>query len=427
MSQPLLSSQAQVSLTPVAPEERVVLIDALRGVALLGILIMNMPAFDMPWEEAVLEPRLFPSTLDRAVAFGMDMFVSGKANSMFSFLFGLGLTIQMRRAETRGGTVVPTYLRRIGFLFLIGALHGIFVWNGDVLHTYAVLGLFLLAIRRVSDKVVSLLIAALFAAPMVRHLVSVIRHEPWVPPLEVLVARAHEHLRIFQRGTYLEQLGVRLETYKEIYYVLPQHGWGAIWWYTTLGVTILLGFYAGRKRLLENIETNPWIRKATWWCLGLGFSMAIGYAAIGLFFRPGQNNLTNVALQALYTLNRPVLCLAYIGLMAMAFSHARIRRFFGPFVNAGRMPLTNYLMQSLIATTLFNSYGFALYGKVGPALGLIFVGAIFSVQLAYSQFWMARFHYGPVEWIWRGVAYGKFPALRKAPHAAAPSEASSLR
>src|SRR5690242_6917538 len=133
------------SFTPVAPEERMPLLDVLRGFALLGIAVMNMPAFNLPDGVGALEERLFPSFADRAAETASFIIFAGKANSIFSFLFGLGLTIQMQRAEATGAKVTPVYLRRIAVLFLVGAAHAILLWWGDVLHTYAILGLLLLA------------------------------------------------------------------------------------------------------------------------------------------------------------------------------------------------------------------------------------------------------------------------------------------
>lgn len=413
MSQPLEPARGSLTLAPVAPEERIALLDVLRGFALLGILIMNMPGFNTPWESWALEPRLFPGVVDRVATFVMDLFVSGKANSTFSFLFGLGFTIQMQRAEARGGSFVLVYLRRLAFLFVVGAAHGLLVWSGDVLHVYAVLGLMLLAVRRAPDKLIFALIGLFLVAPMARQAWAFYFNEPWVPPMPVVIARAHDHMRIFQQGTYMQQLGVRVQDWSEGYGLITRL-WGMIWGYATFAVTILLGFYAGRKRVFENIEANTWIRKATWWCLGAGFAAAGGFAVVMALYKPtGQNSLTEFFIRCLYSLNRPVLCLAYIGLIAILFQKERFRRVLSRLTNVGRMPLTNYLMQSLIATTLFNSYGLGLFGKVGPALGLVFTAVIFAAQVAYSDWWMARFQYGPLEWLWRGATYGKLPVLRK--------------
>jgi uncharacterized protein len=169
--------------------------------------------------------------------------------------------------------------------------------------------------------------------------------------------------------------------------------------------------------VLENVATNAaWIRKATAWCLGMGIVAAAGFATLSAIRRPtGRPTVSGFITGLLFHLNRPLLCIAYVGLIALLFQRERFRRLVQPFAIVGRMPLTNYLAQSVLATTLFYSYGFGLFGKVGPALGLLITAAIFIVQVVYSSFWVARFRFGPLEWLWRGATYGKLPPLRAKP------------
>jgi uncharacterized protein len=185
-------------------------------------------------------------------------------------------------------------------------------------------------------------------------------------------------------------------------------------------VTILLGFYVGRRRVLEDVAANAaWIRRAMVWCLALGILAAAGFATLAAIHQPvGRPTVPGFFRGVLFNLNRPLLCVAYIGAIVLLFQRERFRRLVQPLVSIGRMPLTSYLMQSVIATTLFYSYGFGLFGKVGPALGLSISVAIFAVQVMYSQWWMARFRFGPLEWLWRGATYGKLPALRAKPRPA---------
>ena len=404
------------SFTPVAPEERIPVLDVLRGFALLGIIVMNMPSFNTAAGSGALDERLFPSYYDRAAEFVSSVIFAGKANSIFSFLFGLGLTIQMQRAEASGQPITPLYLRRVAVLFLVGAAHGILLWSGDVLHTYAVLGLGLLALRRVSDRWVFGLIAFALVAPEIRGVIALALNEPPIHPREFWVALAHEHQRIFSVGTYVEQIQARLFSYG-LWYGAIRSGWGAIWGYVSFTVTILLGFYAGRKRLLEDLQGNAArIRKVMWVCLGLGLAASAGFSLlvatsptpppVGPTFRGFITGL-------LYNLNRPLLCIAYIAAIALLIQRDRWKRVLMVLAEPGRMPLTNYLMQSSIATTIFYSYGFGLFGKVGPLLGLGISIAIFVFQIFFSRFWLARFRFGPLEWLWRAATYGKLPAMAR--------------
>jgi uncharacterized protein len=408
------ASEQSSTFVPVSPEERLVVLDVLRGFALLGVAIMNMPAFSMPSDSWALEPRLFPGFADRAAEFFMTTFFAGKANSIFSLLFGLGLTIQMQRAEERGQRVAPMYLRRLLVLFLVGAAHAILIWNGDVLHSYAVVGLLLLAVRRASDRLIVGLIALSFILPRMRSGYALYTDEPPVYPLPVFVERAHESVRIFQHGTYAQQIASRLSQLAESYTVWAVRLWGPPMWWLNLTTTMLLGFYAGRHRLLSNVAVNAArVRKVMWWCLGLGLSAAAGAAVLILFQKPvTRPTIQGFFIGLLFGLNRPLLCIAYIGAIALLLQKKGWKRILVVFSSPGRMPMTNYLMQSILATTLFYSYGFGLFGQVGPFVGFFISVAMFVVQILYSKWWLARFQYGPFEWLWRAGAYGKLPPLR---------------
>jgi uncharacterized protein len=415
MSQPETSAEPSPDLAPVLPEERIVVLDVLRGFALFGILVMNMPAFNTPWASWALDPRLFPALLDRAADFVSSAVFAGKANSIFSFLFGVGMTIQLGRAEARGGKIAPMYLRRLAVLFLIGAAHAILIWSGDVLHIYAVLGLLLLAVRRASDKTIFAIIALCLVAPVARSAWGLYYQEPPLYPISYYVNLAHEQMRAYQQGSYAEQVAARLLDYKEWYVDSTPRLQGGMWTFPVFSVTMLLGFYAGRKRLFESVQANaPAIRRAMFWCFGLGIAAAVAFAVLRAVRPPptGQPTLIGFLIGMLYNVNRPLLCVAYIAAITLLFQRERARKLLMSLAPVGSMPLTNYLMQSVIATTIYNSYGFGLFGKVGPALGLVFTVAIFGVQIVYSRAWLTRFRFGPLEWLWRGAAYGRLPPLR---------------
>ncbi len=413
-----MTQQPLENLTPVVPEERIVVLDVLRGFALLGIMVMNMEGFNMPGSSWAMDPRPFQGALDMTVAFITTTVFAGKANSIFSFLFGLGMAIQLQRAETRGGGLVPVYLRRLLVLGLIGAAHATLLWNGDVLHAYAVLGLLLLAVRRASDRTLWILIAVFLVAPMLGSLYGWFAQHPPLHPLPHYQALAQEHIRVFQHGTYAEQVGVRLLELHEGYILSAPRLQGWMWLYPMFGVTMLLGFMAGRRRLFSDVKAHAaTFRRVMVWCLGLGVAVAMAFALM-MALRPkptGLPTLFDVVGSSLYNLNRPLLCVGYVAAITLLFQRERVRRWLLPLASAGSMPLTNYLMQSVIATTIFYSHGFGLFGTVGPALGFVIAVAIFVMQVVYSRAWLRGFRFGPLEWLWRGAAYGRLPKLRAGP------------
>ncbi len=392
------------------------MLDVLRGFALFGILVMNMHVFAMPWGAWALQPRLFQGWLDRAVDFMQTALFAGKANAIFSFLFGLGMTIQLRRGAERGGAFVPTYLRRLATLFVIGALHAVLLWNGDVLHIYAGLGVLLLAVRNLPGRWIFALVGLFLVAPLVRDGWALITEEPPIHPVSYYEAQARAHITVFREGTYAQQIAARLgELYEGYVEATPRlQGW--VWVWVSFAVTMLLGLWTGRRRLLEDVQTHaPTIRRLTAWCLGLGAGLALAFAVL-LAVMPtpnGQPTLLGFLVGAAFHLHRPLLCIGYVGAIALLFERTRMHRFLLPLASAGAMPLSNYLLQSVIATTIFYSYGLGLFATLGAAPGFLIAVAIFAAQLVLSRLWLSRFRYGPLEWLWRGATYGRLPEIRR--------------
>lgn len=408
-------SSTSSSFGPVATEDRLILVDVLRGFALLGIAFVNMSWFSLPNGNEAFEPRLFQETYNRAAAFLVMLLFGGKANSIFSFLFGLGLTIQMQRADAAGQPMTRMYLRRMFILFIIGMLHSVFLWHGDVLHDYAVIGLILLAVRNASNRWIFGLAAFGFFLPLVRAFVSLVLHEPATIPVADILAKAHDDMRIFQQGTYWEQISARLYQMRVMHIVNVWNAQGEPIFALQLMTTVLFGLYAGREKLLVNVDQNiDRIRKWTMWTLIVGAACAIGVGAFSLEAKPEDTvSLKEIMLSILYNLNRPLLCIGYIGGLVLLWQRAIFRKFLRIFAPAGTMPLTNYIMQSVLATFVFYSYGLGYFGRLGPLAQAGISLTIFIVQAIVSAYWVEHFQYGPLEWLWRYASYGKRPAFRR--------------
>ena len=391
---------------PIQPDERIAILDILRGWALLGIAIINMGGFKAPWAIYSLAKDRFPGAIDGLVSWSILAFGSGKFNATFSFLFGVGLTIQMARAEARGAPFIGLYLRRLAVLLVLGLAHALLIWDGDVLQVYAVNGLVLLLIRKWPAKAVLAIMVLLLAAPVVRDGLRLYQQAPPRHDQAYWAKEVADAMRIYGQGTYAEQVRDRARHLHEAYFVNLD-----FWFNVEMGVTMLLGFMAGRRRIFQNLPDDlPGIRRAFRWCLGAGVTCAVVAATI-MALQPGEVAPTPLSIVgvATYELSRPLLSLAYMAGLTLLSEIPAWRARLTPLGWVGRMPLTNYLMQSVIATTLFYSYGFGLFGKVGPAGGFLISLAIFAVQVVYSRWWMARFRFGPLEWLWRAITYGRSP------------------
>jgi uncharacterized protein len=425
---PALESEAR----PIDASERLALLDVLRGFALCGVFVSNVAIWFsgrsfLPREkmEAAMASA---SMLDSVTSYGIQFLVSGKFITLFSFLFGLGFSVQLLRAEARGASIVPLYVRRLGVMFLIGALHVLVLWYGDILTTYALLGFALLLFRRRADKTLLVWAAVLiFAVPLAIN--GFMRVLPMLmgggSEAAAKAALEHTHqiraqtLEVFTSGTWLEVLRANFRYYLGVFIkpLLPVL-------FALLG-RFLLGLVAGRRRLFHDAPQHlPFFRKLLGWGLLLGLlTSGTGFVMMNLMRRklidPQAPWL--FFMQPMRQLNELGFAAFYLAVLVLLFQRPVWQRLLGVLAPVGRMALTNYLGQSVLSVFMYYGLGLGLMGKVGPAATVGLTLAVFAVQVAFSHWWLARFRFGPVEWVWRSLTYGKAQPMRQP---AAPSAAS---
>jgi len=396
---------------PLPAGERLPVLDILRGFALMGILIMNMPGFSASFFVEADGSHLWKEPYDQLAEQVREALFSGKFNSMFSLLFGIGFTIQFARMQQREpARATAMYLRRLAALLAFGLVHAFVFWPGDVLHTYALLGIVLvLGLRRVSDRGIVALIVAALLYPAVNGLVRLAVFTPELTAERVRLAQAFEASgnAAFGAGGFLDM--VRENTRIMIqFYTDWIDLWGNLGWYLMLGMTMLIGVLAGRRRWVQRIpELMPQIRRLTWWALGIGLGCGIAFTVIFELNRaPGPSPIKLLG-SVCYNLSRVALMIFYVLVIVRIAHRPAGRRWLAPWEAAGRLPLTNYLMQTAICLVLFQHWGFGLWLKVGPALGLVLSLAIFFViQVPWSRWWLKRHERGPMEALWARLTYG---------------------
>jgi uncharacterized protein len=399
------------STAPLPAADRLPILDVLRGFALMGILIMNMPGFSYSgWHESD-GSHYWPGAVDQLAEQVRDTLFSGKFNSLFSVLFGLGFTIQFTRMQEADPLHADSlYMKRLLVLFVVGVVHACVFWTGDVLHVYALLGIVLLfGLRRFSDRSLVLVMVGCIVYPLLASLLRVAFVSKEFVASRVAMGKGFAATAdaAYGAGSFVdalrENLRVMAHDYGDLYSL-----WGTFGWYVAMTLTMLLGVLAGRRRWVQRIpELLPTIRRLTWIMLILGLALSAVSQVIWQMNRTPGPSLIKTFAGLCYNLSRPMVMVFYVLLIVQLFQKDALKPLFRPFALAGRMPLSNYLMQTLICTALFYNWGFGLWATVGPAWGFVLSLAIFfAVQVPISWWWLKSHDRGPMEALWARLTYG---------------------
>ncbi len=388
---------------PVQSKERIQTVDVLRGFAIFGILLFNMRSF----AGQSMNVNAWVEPLDRAIPALIRFFVEAKFYSLFSFLFGWGMAVQMRRAEAKGTKFFPIYLRRLLILLVFGTLHGVLLWTGDILRMYAIIGILMLFIfRKASPK--TLLIAAglllLSAIQMTLPGEWMDNTRQWCLSLsECLSPNMNLSASLYATGTYWEVTQLR---YQEFI--------GALWWlpcYTSsVFAMMLLGLYTGKRRLFANFDEHKKLFRNVMW---VGLVVGLGLNAVFTYYtaNPFAGKYYSLIRTGARTLGAPAMTLFYISGITLLFQKEKWHERLSPLAYVGRMALTNYITHSVVLTFFFYGYGLGLYGETDPTFALLLTIVVYLFQIRFSQWYFERYQFGPLEWGWRKLTYGRVRLL----------------
>lgn len=426
------------ALGPVLGADRITAIDTLRGVAVLGILVMNIYAFAMPFA-AYQNPLLMGGTewYNLGTWLLTHVLFDQKFMTIFSMLFGAGLIVMWQRAQNRGAPFARIYFRRQLWLAAIGILHGYLLWVGDILFHYAVVGLFAFTFRQRQPRaLIAVACCLLVVAPLLsvataayvddlRERISEIDalaaagetldeeqlaiQEEW-REIGKFVAPSQTDLRRdldAYRGDYGDAFAFRaptvvsMQTEATFFFVLWR-----------VGGCMLLGMALMKLGILAGTRSNDFYRRMQFIGYGLGLPLTV-FSAYDLF---------NHQWDGVYVLGGGMLS-NYVGSILVAAGHiATVMRIVNAncwprimqrFTAVGRMALTNYLLHSILLTTVFYGYGLGLYGTIPRAWQMLFVAAVLGLQLWLSPIWLQHYRFGPVEWAWRSLTYWQRQPLRR--------------
>ncbi|MFE8603620.1 DUF418 domain-containing protein [Archangium violaceum] len=413
---------------PVDAGERLEVLDVLRGFALGGVFVSNVYVWMSGW---VLMPRpavqaLTATWVDQAASELFQFFVNGRFMPIFSFLFGLGFCVQLTRAEKRGTSVVPVYRRRLMVMYLLGLVHLYGAWYGDVLNMYAMAGLLLLLFRERKDRTLLIWAGVLMFGPMLVGQVlmrfgTLLLHGPEAHAAAREAAKAaatgmaETKAGIFEglsSGGYLRWLRANAEAYFLLFFspmMLTHIG-------TTVG-RFALGLWVGRKGLFHDVEKHRATLKRLWgWGLGVGLVGSGVGVVTGMLMKKKLLDFQEpwtLVLTPVRELGAVGLATFYVTSLALLFQRERWRKVLKLLAPAGRMAVTNYMSQSVLGVLVFSGVGLGLMGKTGPAVTIALTMGLFCVQVAWSHWWLARYRFGPVEWVWRSLTYGKAQPMKR--------------
>ena len=421
-----LTTPAPQPMGPITKPERIAVIDILRGMALFGIIAANIRGFAGP-ALAYFNPAVMWQELpDRLAQAFIDTFIQGKFITIFAFLFGVGFAVQLSRAEARGSKFGGFYSRRLLVLALIGLVHGLLIWWGDILLPYALTGFLLFFFKRRKDSTLWFWATLGYLGPLL--LVGMVVFLPMMFGVEMPAqdppdpAKLQETIGVYATGSWSQIQSARMReafgmNWAFFFFMFPN----------LLGL-FLFGMLAWRKRLFQpSPESLPTYRKVMIWGYVIGIAGNVTATAIRWVFPMQPFDLTPgiFGVMVLQNLTVPALSAAYACTIILLCQQEVWQRRFFRFGAVGRTALSNYLLQSVLGTLIFYSYGLGLYGEVGPALLLIPTVLIYWLQTIISPWWLSRWRFGPVEWLWRSLTYGRIQPMMRVEEAAGSGRVSS--
>lgn len=408
-------SRAAVSLAPTPTTERIPILDVVRGFAIFGILLVNLNTFTYhrSYEHAT-GWTLLSKFLNRGAEQLIAQFGSGKFITLFSFLFGLGFALQLVRVEARGLSIVRIYCRRLIVLLAIGLIHAFLIWEGDILVYYASTGFLLLFFRDFKPRTLLACAALFYLLPLVKWEVTLYQHVRKTPSSQVGqslpsqigqendIEQDEINRRVFRHGSFREIESRRIHNVLVFYSEALQEAPRRL-------ALFLLGLYAGKRQVFRDIRSNA----VFFWRLG-----SVGLV-VGLIGNIGLYILYN-PLPIWTSLLKPVTAVmgifgwaaVYVSALVHLIEKEAWRQWLLPIAEVGRAALSNYLLQSLFFVTIFYSYGLGLFGKIEPAVGVCLRMLIYVFELFVTKWWLKRFRFGPVEWMWRTLTYGTHQPVR---------------
>lgn len=400
-----------VVTAPTTDTDRLDFLDVLRGFAVLAIFVVNIKAMGQPFAYYA-NASLWTGEYDMTVAALQAFLIEDKWRTIFTALFGAGLALAGERAAARGVSGLGFMSRRLFFLALFGLVHLLLIWMGDILFAYALAGFLAMWFRNASAKtLLRLCIASIFVALLwtgafnsAPALIPEVRAEI-EPLLWGVDPEALNEERASMLGGVADHIQARLTAAPEyilLYFLAGGH------WLETLGI-MFAGMWAYRIGFFSfRLSARVYLIAAI---VGFAIAVALDTTRWTILTNSDWDFSAYSFTQTLNQLDGYFGAIGYASLVGLM-----VRSGFAPraFAAAGRMAFTNYIACSLIGTTIFYGHGFGLFGALNNLQLMGVVMATFTAILVWSPLWLSKFRFGPLEWLWRSLTYGRVQPLLKA-------------
>jgi uncharacterized protein len=405
-------------LQPVQKNERVYLLDILRGFAILGIFIMNLWAFSFYFGYNNVEKgSVILASYDSTTTFIHHLFLEGKFYSLFSLLFGIGFAIYLSKAK-ENNTILSLFKRRLLVLLGIGIIH-LLLWVGDIVAFYAVLGFLLVPFRKFSNKTLLIIAVCCILIPIPLYALKMLNPAVFNPGQYLI---AYNMQLDSQIGINSERDLIAALSGNNILKMLQVNMHGILW---RLGdllfqdrifkvfAMFLVGLAIGRTNFYNKLAENKKLLKKVLFT-GLAIGLPANFIMSYYMVNGGYYQLTiNGFYQTIaYSLGVAPLALAYASFFALIYLNIKMRRFLNTMAPVGRMALSNYIMHTIIGLIVFTKIGFGL-SNMGPTAFTLFALCVYIFQIFTSTVWLKYFNYGPLEWLWRSATYGQWQKMLK--------------
>ena len=448
---PTNSSTAEATLTetanhgPISQAERIQTIDILRGVALLGILMMNIPYFAMA-ERFSEVFQSDPSNINFWVSAGITILFEGKMRALFSMIFGVGIILFMARKEKAGQSAMGLFFRRMGWLVLFGLIDShVLLWMGDILYYYGLIGMIAFWFRKMKPTylalgvplvaIIGFVASTLFYQNVRNKRMAYLAVQTVQKQGQKLTAAQQQTLKDWQEAQkqfFPNKADIAEHTRmmkSDDYFTVAKRYRKEVWEQQT--IYLVFGLWDPLALMLLGMAlykwgfvTGQWTRRRYWQAMLIGYGLGLPLVTYSFYY--GYTNIPNTAafmvyfeshpiswIDLIYPFQRILLVMAHASLLILLIQSGRVQGLLNRLSAVGQMAFTNYVMHTLICTFVFYGYGLNQYAEWQFYQLYYLVVAIWVLQLIVSPTWLRYYQFGPLEWVWRSLTYWQRQPMRR--------------